>query len=221
MRKMGILLIPTLALCFAIGFGLGAYPQLIRQMLGQESETLLILASDSRLIPYQFLLDYEKATGHSVQVVQIESYHLFRTEAKNADLLFAPLSWLSQFPENLKTLPDQDEFRELLSSDFRTLKLELDFFLPLIWKTENRDNKTHLMIWGFATPQEDLDHSTEFLQYLLTSHSRLKDWAHQIQGLSFTLQASNEIEDFPEDQRAQKFREVSLSNLQIDQSPKE
>jgi len=217
LRKIWILLIPTLALCFAIGFSIGAYPQYLRKILGKKSDTVLLLTSDARLVPTQFLLDYEKTTGRSIQVTQVESYHLFRTEARDADLLFAPLSWLSQFPEILKPLPNQGSFKELLSSDFLTLKLDLDFFLPLLWKTEEREDQTQLLIWGFATPQEDTEGLKEFLNFLLTSDARLQEWASQAQGFAFTLQRSNFISDFPENQKAQHFRNVSLPALKIDQ----
>lgn len=220
LRKLSILLIPTLAVCFLIGFLIGAYPQVIRKISGKDSDALLLLTSDARLIPAQFLLDYEKATGHAIEVVHVESYHLFRTEAQKADLLFAPLSWMAQFSEILKTLPEQEKFKDLLSTDFQTLKLDVDFFLPVLWKTEQRNSSTHLLIWGFASPKEPTDGQRDFLSYLLTSETKLKEWAPQVKDYSFTLQITDTLPVFPVEQRAQKFREVSLPSLIIEQRPR-
>lgn len=217
MRKIWILLIPTLALCFLVGFAIGAFPSQFRKLIGKDTHNLLLLTSDSKLIPAQFLLDYEKATGHSVKVKEIPGYHLFRTEAASADLLFAPLSWLNQFPETLKALPQEETLRELLSSDFRSLKLELTYFLPVLWKTEQKQDGIHLLIWGFSTPNTNKAEVLEFLQFLLTNSLRIQSWAPQVSGYNFTLQSSNDLQDFPMAQRAQKIREVSLPKLIIEQ----
>lgn len=205
-----------LALCFAIGFGIGAYPSRWRELQGEKPQHLSLLVSDPRIIPHQFFLDYEKATGKTVDVKVITSYHLFRTEYQKADLLFAPLSWLANFPD-LKPLPEQPTLHDLLSSDFATLSLEIESFLPVLWKTEHRLEKTHLLIWGFATPASPGSEAREFLQYLLTGRTRLKEWARVNSDINFTLQLTNEIRDFPEAQRAKQIRSVSLADLVIDQ----
>jgi hypothetical protein len=206
-----------LGLCFAIGFGIGAFPSRWRELQGEKPQHLSLLVSDARLIPQQFFLDYEKATGKSIDVKVVSSFHLFRIESQKADLLFAPLSWLASFPENLKTLPDQTAFHDLLSTDFATMQLAIEFFLPILWKTEKRDDKTHLLFWGFATPSQQGTEAREFLTYLLTSKRRLKEWATVDPDLAFTLQLSNETKDLPPTQKAAQIRSVSLADLVIDQ----
>lgn len=218
-KKFWVLLISTLALCFVIGFWLGAFPQFSKKILGQKSDTIQILTSDSNLLSITSLLAFEKATGIPVELREIPSYHLFKTEAAHADLLFAPLSWMRQFPEILKKFPADQEFHARLSSDFQSLKLGVDFFLPVLWKTEPSGNRTQLLVWGFATPHENSPHIDELLTFLFENESRLKDWANKNPELAFTLQISNDLSDFPEHQRAQKFRQVSLPSLIIDQEP--
>jgi hypothetical protein len=206
----------TVGLCFAIGYGIGAFPDRWQKLRGKPSETLVVLSSSHQTLPDQFLLDFEKATGQSVEIKVIESYHLFRTEAGSADLLFAPLAWLGNFPEILMRLPDQANYEMLLSSDFQSLPLELKKFLPVLWKTESKEGQTHLMIWGFSKPQNSQHDVRDLLNFLLTSDRRARDWA-KISGLNSTLQKSNTISDFPENQKAQKIRDVALPNLVIDQ----
>lgn len=215
-RSNWILVLLTVLLCFAIGFGIGAFPDRWQKLQGRPAGHLVLVTSDPRILPEQFLFDFQKATGIPVEVKSIESYHLFRTEAQQADLLFAPLSWLGSFPEALKELPSQDEYRHLLSTDFQTLKLDLAYFLPILWKTESREGRTHLVIWGFATPKPNSTGISELLNFLLTSDRRLKDWA-TLTGLNFTLESTDQIKEFPESQRAQRIRDVSLPNLVIDQ----
>jgi hypothetical protein len=215
-RSKFIVTFLTVLVCFAIGFGIGAFPDRWQKLQGRPAGHLILLTSGSKILPAEFLYDFEKATGIPVEVKSIESYHLFRTEAQDADLLFAPLAWLGSFPETLKELPSQEDYRHLLSTDFQTLKLDLPYFLPVLWKTEQRENRTHLVIWGFATPKPQSTGLTELLNFLLTSNRRLRDWA-TVTGLNFTLEKTDEIKDFPEAQRAQKIRDVSLPNLVIDQ----
>lgn len=215
--KVAILFSLVIAFCFAIGFGIGAFPDQWRKLRGERPDTLVVLLSGSDLIPTQFFLDFEKATGNRVEIKIMESYHLYRTEAGTADLLFAPLAWFGSFSEILKPLPAQDEFHQLLSSDFISMKLELSYFLPVLWKTENQsDGRQHLLIWGFATAKPDKDEIHQLLSFLLHNQIRLQEWA-QATPLSFTLQSSNEIQKFPELKRAQTFRDVELPNLVIDQ----
>ncbi|MEZ0393123.1 MAG: hypothetical protein ACAH59_12955 [Pseudobdellovibrionaceae bacterium] len=221
MRKMWILLILTLALCFGIGFGIGAYPQFLRSLRGEKPDYLVLLTSDTKLIPLKLLLAYEKATGHTVQLKEISTYHLFRTEAASADLLFAPLPWLNQFQTILEPLPHLNELQSLLSTDFISLKLELNFFLPVLWKTAIIDERSHLLIWGFATSNEDQKEVLDFLNFILTSPNQLRDWSAALPEMSFTLDLTNQIESIPESQRADQFRNVSLPGLIIDQRVKE
>ncbi len=194
---------------------MGAFPDRWQKLRGKSSSPLLILTSSPKLIPTEFLLEYEKTTGTPVQVKAIESYHLFRTEAQEADLLLAPLGWLGNFPEILKPLPAQNEFHKLLSSDFESMRLELQVFLPVLWTTENREEQTHLLIWGFATPKED-SKSQDFMQFLLTSERRIQFWSIHNE-LKSTLQLSNSMKSFPSELKAERIREVPLSNLVIDQ----
>jgi hypothetical protein len=217
MRKIWILLIPTLALCFALGFAIGAFPNQFRQLIGKKSHHLTLLTSEARLVPLSFVLAYEKATGHSVQIKEIPSYHLYKIEAQNADLLFAPLAWLNQFPETLKPLPDEQSLRDFLSNDFQSMKLELPFFLPLLWKTEKKSDGVHLQIWGFSLASDNRVEAFDFLQFLLSNSSRIQDWSNLLPDFRFTLQSSNELKDFSNDQRAQRIRDVSLPTLIIDQ----
>jgi hypothetical protein len=161
-------------------------------------------------------MDLSKATGNRVELKVVESFHLYKIEAQQADVLFAPLSWIASFPEILRSIPDQNEFHKLLSTDFVSLKLDLNLFLPVLWKTEAKENKLHLLIWGFATSQDEKDEVQGLLNFLLTNNARLIDWAKNTP-LAFTLQETNTLTGFPEAQRAQMIRKVSLPNLIIDQ----
>lgn len=219
LSKLSTLFFVIVAFCFAIGFTMGAFPDRWRELRGEKSGPLLVLTSSPELIPSQFFLDYEKATGNRVELKIVESFHLYKIEAQEADLLFAPLSWLGSFGEILKPLPGQDEFHALLSTDFDTLKLDLEFFLPVLWKTEQRDNQLHLRIWGFATSQSDREEIESLMSFLLTNPVRLQEWSAQMP-YAFTLQESNVLTKFPETQRAQQIRQVSLPNLVIDQKEK-
>lgn len=216
LSKNKALFLLTVFVCFAIGFAIGAFPDRWQKIRGKPAGQMTLLTSSPTLIPPSALLQFEKATGIPVELKVIESFHLFRTEAKDADLLLAPLSWMSSFPEILVPLPNEEDLRQELSSDFQTMKLDLDFFLPVLWKTEQKDNQIHLLIWGFATPKSRAEvHS--FLNYLLNSNPRLIDWA-EFNKLHFTLQKTNNIEKFPDNQKAQTIREVPLSNLVIEKT---
>ncbi|MGZ5278431.1 MAG: hypothetical protein ACXWC9_00715, partial [Pseudobdellovibrionaceae bacterium] len=108
---------------------IGAFPETWQKLRGRNPDKIILLTSGPNLIPQQFVYDFEKATGKSVEIRTIESYHLFKIEAQSADLLFAPLSWLASFPDILSEPPQLPRMLDLLSSDFSSLKLELRFFL--------------------------------------------------------------------------------------------
>lgn len=215
--KIALLFFGLVGICFVIGFSIGAFPDRWRELKGERSDTLVVLLSDKNLLPVQFLLDFEKATGTRVEIKIVDSYHLYRTEAGQSDVLFAPLSWLGNFAEILKPIPGQNEFQGLLSSDFLTMKFDLNFFLPVLWKTEiQADNREHLLIWGFATPNPQKSEIYDLIAFLLNNRIRLQEWS-QFMPLAFTLEESNSLEAFPEKQRADQIRQVSLPNLVIDQ----
>ena len=216
MKIIGVVL-STFLLCFAIGFGIGALPNQWRALFGKHSTNLKLLVSDASLIPKDFLYEYEKISGHQVEVQSIVSYHLYRSEAQQADLLFAPLVWLGNFSEILKPLPQNEKWRSALATDFSTLKLATSHFLPVLWKSEQRENHTHLLFWGFATTQEEPSSEVqELLDFLLSNPARLGEWASRVP-LAFTSQSSNTMPDFPALQKAESFRQVHLEDLTIDQ----
>ena len=204
------------SVCAILGFFIGAFPETWQKLRGRNPDKIVLLTSDPKLIPSQFLYDFQKSTGKTVEVRSIESYHLFKIEAQNVDLLFAPLSWLASFPDILSEPPQLPKMQELLSSDFASLRLELRFFLPVLWRTQNSGDKTHLQIWGFATPLDSNGNPQDLIFYLLESKHRLLQWAHATD-LKFTLKKTDQIEDFPEAQRAAHLRDVPLQKLVIDQ----
>ncbi len=215
-KKLG-LISAILSICFALGFGMGALPNQWRALLGKRPAHLRLLVSSENLIPKEFLYEYEKISGHKVEVQTIVSYHLFRSEAQQADLLFAPLSWLGNFSEILKPLPQNEKWQKALATDFATLKLNTTHFLPVLWKPELRENHTHLLFWGFATTSADPPSEVqELLDFLLSNSVRQKEWAARVP-LAFTSQSSNSTADFPSLQKAESFRQVSLDELIIDQ----
>jgi hypothetical protein len=185
--------------------------------MGKKPAHLKLLISDGSLIPPSFFLEYEKITGHTIEVQTVVSYHLYRSEAQQADLLFAPLAWLGSFPEILKPLPDSEKFRSELATDFSTLRFDVQHFLPVLWKVQARDQSNHLLFWGFATASDNPPAEIkEFLDFLLSNPVRLRDWAAQVP-LAFTLQISNTTPQFPDSQKASRIREVPLDDLIIDQ----
>lgn len=203
------------------GFLIGAFPETWQKLRGRSQDKILLLTSDSRLIPKQFIQDFEKATGKTVQVKSIESYHLFRTEAQNVDLLFAPLAWLGSFPDILSEPPELPRMMNLLSSDFASLRLDLRYFFPLLWQTvdsgaSSQDRKTHLQIWGFATPLDSAGSPQDLIFFLSENKSRLVEWA-KVTDLKFTLKSTDQIADFPEAQKASHLRDIPLPRLVIDQ----
>jgi len=205
-----------LVTCAVLGFFIGAFPETWQKLRGRNPDKIVLLTSGPQLIPQQFAYDFEKATGKSVEVRIVESYHLFKIEAQSVDLLFAPLSWLASFPDILSEPPQLPRMQELLSSDFSSLKLELRFFLPVLWRTVEQGQNTHLQIWGFATPLDSSGNPQDFIFYLLENKIRLREWA-QSMDLKFTLKQTDLIEDFPEQQKASHIRDVPLPKLVIDQ----
>jgi len=206
----------TLTICAILGFLMGAFPETWQKLRGRNPDKIILLTSDQKLIPKQFLYDFEKATGKTVELRTIESYHLFKIEAQNVDLLFAPLSWLASFPDILSEPPQLQKMLDLLSTDFASLRLDLQYFLPVLWKTEDKGDKTHLQLWGFATPLESNGNPQDLIFYLLENKNRLQAWAKSTD-LKFTLKATDQIDDFPETQKAGKLRDLPLPKLVIDQ----
>lgn len=187
--------------------------------MGKKPAHLRILLSNPNLIPNSFILEYEKISGHSLEVQSIQSYHLFRSEVQNADLLFAPLAWFGNFPESLKPIPDSENFKKYLATDFRTFDFQVASFLPLLWKVEARGGKNHLLFWGFSTanpnPPSEIQ---EFLDFLFSNPVRIREWAASLPtSYAFTLQISNTTSQFPETQKADRIRDVPLDDLMIDQ----
>jgi hypothetical protein len=195
---------------------MGAFPETWQKLRGHNPDKITLLTSDQKLIPKQFLYDFEKATGKTVELRTVESYHLFKIEAQSVDLLFAPLSWLASFPEILSEPPQLQKMLDLLSTDFASLKLDLQYFLPVLWKPEDKGDKTHLQIWGFATPLESNGTPQDLIFYLLENKNRLRAWA-QSTDLKFTLKATDQIDDFPEAQKSSQLRNLPLPKLVIDQ----
>jgi hypothetical protein len=220
MRPSNWLFLITLSLSFAIGFGLGAFPYQWQKFFGGTPQSLVVLLPEARLLPRSFLLDFEKATGIDVDVKVVDTYLVFRSEAQNADLLLAPLSWLGNDPETLSPVVRKDAFHRLLSADFQSLPFELKNFLPVFWKTEFRGEKTHLIIWGFAIPKDRDTEGDKLIEFLIRSKQRLKNWTMQT-GLGSTFQSSNVISDFPDELRALRMRDISLPNLLIEQKIEE
>lgn len=215
-KTFWIFFVLTFSACAILGFLIGAFPETWQKLRGRNPDKIVLLTSNANLIPAQFLYDFEKSTGKTVEVRAIESYHLFKTEAQGVDLLFAPLAWLASFPEILSEPPQLPKMQELLSSDFASLKLELQYFFPVLWQTSDKDGKTHLQIWGFATPLESSGNPQDLIFYLIESKARLKQWA-EATNLRFTLKKTDEIEDFPENQKASHLRNLPLPKLMIDQ----
>jgi hypothetical protein len=206
----------TLLVCASLGFLIGAFPETWQRLRGRNPDKIVLLTSSERLIPADFFYDFEKATGKTVDVKSIESFHLFKTEAQNVDLLFAPLAWLGSFPEVLSEPPDLPKMLDLLSTDFASLKLDLHRFLPVLWRTSEKDAKTHLEIWGFATPLDSNGSPQDLVFFLLSNRNRLREWAQQTD-LNFTLKQTDQIDDFPENKKASHLRDIPLPKLVIDQ----
>ena len=125
----------TLAICAILGFLIGAFPETWQKLRGRNPDKIVLLTSSAKLIPPDFFYDFEKATGKTVEVKSVESFHLFKIDAQNVDLLFAPLAWLGSFPDILSEPPDLPKMMELLSTDFASLKLDLHRFFPVLWRT--------------------------------------------------------------------------------------
>jgi hypothetical protein len=206
----------TLGLCAGLGFLIGAFPETWQKLRGRNPDKIVLLTSSEKLIPADFFYDFEKATGKTVDVKSIESFHLFKTEAQNVDLLFAPLSWLGSFPDILSEPPDLPKMLDLLSTDFASLKLDLHRFLPVLWRTTEHDNRTHLEIWGFATPLDSNGSPQDLVFFLLSNQNRLREWAQQTD-LNFTLRQTDQIDEFPETKKASHLRNIPLQKLVIDQ----
>ncbi len=222
--KFTLAIAGTLLICFGLGFGMGAVPDQWRHFLGRPPAHLKILLSDAHLIPTSLIYQYEKISGHPLQVETIVSYHLFRSEVQNADLLFAPLAWLGNFHEVLKPLPGNEQLRFLLDPDFSTLPVDLLHFFPVLWKVQsksseklkNQDTHSHLILWGFATASSDPPtEAREFLIFILSSPERVMQWSDET-SLSSTLQISNSMPQLNDWQRAHSIRQVPLDELKID-----
>ncbi len=216
MKRRTLLFSFILVACAILGFFIGAFPDAWQKLRGRNPDKIVLLTSDAKLIPAQFIYDFEKSTGKDVEVRTVESYHLFKIEAQNVDLLFAPLSWLASFPEILSEPPGLPKMHELLSSDFSSLKLDLRYFFPVLWRTVEQGQATHLQIWGFATPLDSNGNPQDFIFFLIDSKHRLLEWA-QNTDLKFTLKKTDTIAEFPEQQKASHLRDVPLPRLVIDQ----
>jgi ABC-type glycerol-3-phosphate transport system substrate-binding protein len=212
-KSVGFLVLTT-AICFAVGFLMGIYPHQVQKFVGAPTSELKILTSHPDLIPQEMIKAFEKETGIQVEVKTAESIHLFRFEGQSADLLLAPLSWMNSFRELLKDLPDSSQTQELIAADFQTLSLPSNLFVPALWTTENKDGKTRLLVWGFASFHEN-SQTKKLLKFLLGSEDQLLNWSKNTP-FKFATELSNQSKNLPKNQRASEIREIPLSTLSIE-----
>lgn len=217
MQKKNVLLfLLTLLISGIIGFLVGGFPEITRWIKGYSPDQIIILSS-SPIFPENLLQDFERKSGKTVVLKIIESYHLFKTEAQKADLLFAPYSWTLGVHDFLSDSFNDIKIQNLQSEDFKSTKLDLRSFFPILWevKTEDFTKKRVLEIYGFSVPLESSGTPSDFIKFLCLDRKRLLQWSEK-QNLGFTLKISNDLEALPANRRASGIRDYPLSELDID-----
>ncbi len=216
--KYSVLLFFTLILSASIGFFSGAFPEIWRSIRGYSPDQILVLTS-TPVFPQELLLEYQKKTGKTVVIKIIERYHLFRTEAQRADLLFAPLSWNQGILDFLSESLEDSSLENLQSSDFKTIKINLKSFMPTLWQVNRGSNmEESLTIWGFSIPIESSGNPIDFIRFMISDKKRLLKWSQSVDK-SFTLKLTDTLDNFDPLKRASAIRGHTLSQLKIEMTP--
>jgi hypothetical protein len=188
----------TLVFGFAAGFFFGAYPEELAQISGRQSHVLTLIFSSEQYVPQKLLQDFEKSTGISYEVKIINSYFSFQSEAQKADLLFIPFSWFENALPTLIESSSLGKFSHLVSSDFLSMRLSKDLFLPIFWKVE----KNELLLWGFANGKKESDTKEsvyQLISYLLERPERSRLWTEQadVDSCLKDIRSKHTLRDYP------------------------
>lgn len=218
--KYGLFFLITIGLCFGIGFLIGAFPDQVKKLQGQNSDPLKILFSDEKMIPRELMLEFEKSSGVRVKIQVAEGFYLFQSEVNKNDLLFAPLSWFGSLKEQTQPHPLFEIYLPKLFPDFFSPRLASTSFLPLFWfidkipiQTDHDKIHAELSLWGFFTGNEKKNFHPQLeilMAYLLENPERFARWAEQVH-----KPTTFPIEKIAESLRPQQIREYQLSKLKI------
>jgi hypothetical protein len=223
LSKLIIYSILTLATAFGIGYFKGHKPDVWRNLFRSSDGHIVILMGGEESLPLEVIQKFERNTGSNVEIKFAGQPNLFSQEVSSSDLLFAPLSWLDAIQDKLEKFPDFNKFESQISTDFHSLKLMPGLVLPMLWRVSpnpEAPEELHLQIWAFATTKKstDLPKGTLLLIRKLSEiPENILAWIQNIEFAS-TLEITNNLKDFPADKKAQKIRDVNLTNLKIDRS---
>ena len=227
--KINILI--TLVFSALFGFLVGAYPEITRFFKGYTNDQITVLTSVA-IFPEGLLQDYQRRTGKTINLKIIESYHLFRTEAQKADLIFAPYSWTRGLQEYLSESFTDSKYSDIQGQDFLISQIDSKTFLPILWKIEsdspqsssiapsplqpNEVRQQNLEIYGFSIPLESAGNPTDFIKYFTQNKKRLKIWS-QYHKFNYTLKISDSLDEIPNERKARGIRDTSLSRIKLHQ----
>ena len=212
-RFLGFFLL-TLIISGVVGFLVGGFPEITRKIKGYSPDQLILLSSKS-VFPDSLLIEFERKTGKKIILKVIESYHLFKTEAQKADLIFAPYSWTLGIQEYLTESFNDIKIQSTQGDDFKSSKIDLRSFYPTLWEVKEINSKKILAIYGFAVPLESSGNPIEFIKFIYSDRNRIFEWSKQ-QDLNFTLKLTNQIESLSSNRRAMGIRDYPLSELQLE-----
>lgn len=209
MRHIALWIV-TLGICLGLGFSFGAYPQFWDKVFGRtEQKTVVMIVSDQQSLPEGLAQKFSDETGYTLQIQEIKTLNLFLSDAKSANLLYAPWDWLEPSKANLHVWTDQ--LWSQLFADFQSVDIFGQKFFPLFWTLKNEPHK-QFYFEGLATLKEPSDGTKFFLRFLLDHEELMKDWTRK-KNMGSTLQKASHWTDMPEDLKPQAIRENPLAEL--------
>jgi hypothetical protein len=210
-----VLLIVTLILCAVVVFSLGAYPHFWNHLLGrQDQDTVVFMVSDRSGLPEDLPEKFFRETGLTLQLWEVKTPNLFLSEARNADLLYAPWEWLSSQQDNLHTWTDQ--LLSQLFADFQSTDIFAQKFFPLFWSLQPEEGKAKKQFHfeGLATLKVPSEETKTFIGFLIHHEEILKEWTRQ-KGLGSTLQKATLWSDLSASLKPQAVREYPLAEISV------
>jgi len=202
-----------------LGFSFGAYPRFWDKVFGRtEQKTVILLVSDQQNLPTSLAQKFADETDYTLEIKEIKTPNLFLSDAKDANLLYAPWDWLESSKETLH--PWTEQLWSQLFTDFQSVDIFGQRFFPLFWTlqpdTKDAKKQIHKQFYfeGLASFKEPSDGTKFFLKFLMDHEDLLQEWTHN-KKMGSTLRKAAAWTDFPEELKPQAVRANPLADISV------